>query len=254
MKPPSVFSCRYAVRNSSPTLPLFAPDALPTFRRSSGAMMFLQALLLNRNILQLLQRLPSIVTPREWWLTSGCLVQTVWNVRSGFPAERGILDYDLFYFDPDISWKAEDRFIRTLEDVVSDLPIHLQPRNQARVHLWYREKFGIRYPPVLSARHALRRFPATTTAVGISASLDGRHSFCAPFGLSSALNLVVKPNRHLPIADVYREKAARWKGLWRDLTIYGWDGQISESASPQNESLPRNGCRLPGFDIGATAA
>ena len=239
MRPPPVFSCRYAVRNTSPTLPLFAPHELPTFRRSPSAMTFLQALLLNRNIVQLLQRLPSIVTPIEWWLTSGCLVQTVWNVRSGFPAERGILDYDLFYFDPDTSWKAEDRFIRTLEDAVSDLPINMQPRNQARVHLWYRDKFGIRYPPVRSARHALRRFPATTTAVGISTSLDGRHRFYAPFGLSDALKLVVKPNRRLPAEDVYRKKAARWKRLWRNLTVYDWDGQVAKSTYLQKESSPK---------------
>lgn len=238
MRRPAVFSCRYAVREEAQRiLPLFAPAALPTFCRSPGALMFLQELLLNRNLPQLLQRLPGIVTPREWWLTSGCLVQTVWNVRSGFPADRGILDYDLFYFDSDISWRAEDRFIRTLEDAVSDLPIKLQPRNQARVHLWYRDKFGISYPPVRSARHALWRFPATTTAVGISASLDGRYSFYAPFGLSNTLNLVVKPNRRLPIEDVYRKKAARWKELWRNLTIYDWYGQISESSLPCSDSI-----------------
>ena len=248
MRRPAVFSYRYSVRKDlQALLPLFAPEALPTFHSSPGALMFLKALSINRNILQLLQRLPSIVTPREWWLTSGCLVQTVWNVRSGFPADRGVLDYDLFYFDSDTSWRAEDRFIRTLEDAVSDLPINLQPRNQSRVHLWYREQFGVLYPPVRSARHALRRFPTTTTAVGVSASLDGRYSVYAPFGLSCTLNLVVKPNRRLPIEDVYREKVARWSELWPDLTIYDWDGQISQSAPPQHEFLPKFDCWLPGF-------
>ena len=45
------------------------------------------------------------------WLVSGCLVQTVWNVLTGRAAGYGINDYDVFYFDPDTSWEAEDAVI-----------------------------------------------------------------------------------------------------------------------------------------------
>ena len=48
------------------------------------------------------------------WLVSGCLVQTVWNVLTGRAVDYGISDYDVFYFDPDTSWEAEDAVIRTL--------------------------------------------------------------------------------------------------------------------------------------------
>ena len=46
------------------------------------------------------------------WLVSGCLVQTVWNVLTGRAVDYGISDYDVFYFDPDTSWEAEDAVIR----------------------------------------------------------------------------------------------------------------------------------------------
>ncbi len=46
------------------------------------------------------------------WLVSGCLVQTAWNVLTGRAVDYGINDYDVFYFDPDTSWQAEDAVIR----------------------------------------------------------------------------------------------------------------------------------------------
>jgi uncharacterized protein len=38
-----------------------------------------------------------------WWLTAGCVAQSVWNVKYGMPPEHGIVDYDLFYFEPDMA-------------------------------------------------------------------------------------------------------------------------------------------------------
>ena len=50
------------------------------------------------------------------WIVSGCLVQTVWNVNTGRAVDYGIADYDVFYFDPDTSWDAEDAVIRKLRE------------------------------------------------------------------------------------------------------------------------------------------
>ena len=46
------------------------------------------------------------------WIVSGCLVQSAWNVLTGRAVDYGISDYDIFYFDPDTSWQAEDAVIR----------------------------------------------------------------------------------------------------------------------------------------------
>src|SRR5882724_11746417 len=69
------------------------------------------------------------------WLVSGCLVQKVWNVLTGRAAGYGINDYDVFYFDPDTSWAAEDAVIRKLSSVLAHLDVKLETRDQARVHL-----------------------------------------------------------------------------------------------------------------------
>src|ERR1700744_155208 len=50
------------------------------------------------------------------WIVSGCLVQSVWNVRTGRAVDYGIADYDVFYFDHDVSWQAEDAVIRRLQE------------------------------------------------------------------------------------------------------------------------------------------
>src|SRR6476620_11710356 len=76
------------------------------------------------------------------WLVSGCLVQTVWNVLTGRAVGYGINDYDVFYFDPDTSWQAEDAVIRKLAERFAELGVTIEARNQARVHLWYTEKHG----------------------------------------------------------------------------------------------------------------
>src|SRR6202171_2951177 len=49
------------------------------------------------------------------WIVSGCLVQTAWNVLTTRAVDYGISDYDIFYFDPDTSWQAEDTVIRQLQ-------------------------------------------------------------------------------------------------------------------------------------------
>ena len=48
----------------------------------------------------------------DWRVFSGAVYQSVWNAVTGRPAGYGIRDYDLGYFDPDVSWDAEDAVIR----------------------------------------------------------------------------------------------------------------------------------------------
>src|SRR5258708_7096772 len=76
------------------------------------------------------------------WIVSGCLVQTAWNVLTARPVGYGISDYDIFYFDADISWQAEDAVIRKLQDRFATPGAAVEVRNQARVHLWYPQKHG----------------------------------------------------------------------------------------------------------------
>src|ERR1041384_4034649 len=102
---------------------------------------------INRKILG---RLPALELP-DAWLVSGSLFQTIWNVITERDVEHGIKDYDIFYFDHDTSFEAEDRVIKRAAEAFSDLRASIEIRNQARVHLWYPEKHGVPYPPLSRA-------------------------------------------------------------------------------------------------------
>ena len=172
---------------------------------------FEQTLRRNRTLTEVLARAATLDLP-GWYLVAGCLYQTVWNVVSGQPPEAGILDYDLAYFDAsDLSWDAEDAVIRAGHQLFARLPAPVQIRNQARVHLWYEEKFGIRCPPHQSTEAAIDTYEATTACLGVRAEPGGRWRVYAPHGLSDVFNLVVRPNPVLAPPEVYQAKTERWR-------------------------------------------
>ena len=166
---------------------------------------------------ELLDRLPGLL-PSDWWLASGCVFQTVWNDVTGRPLDHGIRDHDVVYWDADTSWEAEDTVIRRCAD--AGLPGAVEVRNQARVHLWYPERFGAPCPPFRSAGEGIDHFPAHCSAVGVRPG-----AVHAPFGLDDVFDLVVRPNPVLVTQDRYEEKAARWKSLWPEATVMAWDHQ-----------------------------
>ena len=179
---------------------------------------------LERNdvLMEVLARTATLELP-GWYVTAGCLFQTVWNVVTGRPPTHGIRDYDVFYFDDrDLSWEAEDRVIKAGREVFAGLPAEVEIRNEARVHLWYEEKFGTPCPPYTSTEAAIDHFAATTCCLGIRLEPDGRWRVYAPHGLSDVFNLVVRPNPVLAPRTVYETKAARWREVWPELVVLDW--------------------------------
>jgi hypothetical protein len=125
---------------------------------------FIEAVLCNPVNRVILERLPMLGV-NDVWLVSGSLFQTVWNCLTGRSPDYGIKDYDIFYFDPDTSWAAEDAAIRRAAACLSDVDARIELRNQGRVHLWYPEKFGTPYPPLRRATDGIDRFLAVTAQV-----------------------------------------------------------------------------------------
>jgi hypothetical protein len=87
----------------------------------------------------------------DGWLVAGCLFQTVWNLQAGRAPEAGIKDYDIFYFDAgDVSVAAEAAVQARVERALGSVAAPIEVKNQARVHLWYEERFGHVYPAGIS--------------------------------------------------------------------------------------------------------
>ena len=153
----------------------------------------------------------------ECHLTAGCLFQTIWNQRSGRAPEWGIKDYDIFYFDDeDLSWEAEDRVIRRVAEETGDLPVRIEIRNQARVHLWYRERFGGDYPKLSSARSGIDLYLISCTCLGIDV---GTRETYAPDGFGDLLSGVLRMNPRNSRPDLFRQKAESYQQRWPWLTL-----------------------------------
>jgi hypothetical protein len=168
------------------------------------------------------------------WIVSGCLVQTVWNLQTGRAIDYGINDYDVFYFDPDLSWEAEDRVIDALRHRSDRLGVRIEARNQARVHLWYPQKHGKPYPALQRATDGIDRFLTRCTMVSIQ-----RDRIHAPVGIDDIANLIVRPNVTPNFcAEAYRIKTPRWMALWPELTVMPPDEVASsESVVPAKAGI-----------------
>ena len=160
----------------------------------------------------------------QWRLVAGCLYQTVWNVLTGRRRGAGIKDYDLIYFDASApSWAAEDSVISEVATAVPPLPGPVEVRNQARVHLWFEQRFGAPYPPLACADDALLRYASVVHAVGVRLQQDDRLDVVAPFGLADLFAMVIRPNRVMDNRVSHGAKAARAKAIWPEVTVIPWD-------------------------------
>jgi uncharacterized protein len=179
---------------------------------------FVADLRTNRHNRAILARWDALALP-DGWLVAGCLFQTVWNLRSGSAPEAQIKDYDLFYFDSaDLSADAERRVQERVEAATADLGIVVEAKNQARVHLWYREYFGHEYPQLHSARDGIDRFLVPATCVGVRPA--GAHcEVYAPYGLALLYEGVLAPNPLTDHRDLFRAKAASYQQRWPWLRV-----------------------------------
>lgn len=179
---------------------------------------FLALALKNPVNVAIIEQLHRLALP-DAWLVSGCLVQTAWNVLTGRPVDHGIADYDVFYFDPDTSWEAEDAVIHKLHARLVHLGVKIEARNQARVHLWYPGKHGLPYPPLTCSRDGIDRFLTQNTQVGVRRADDG-YDVYAPHGFDDVAGLIARPNPGANFSAAnYAVKTGRWKALWPELTV-----------------------------------
>ncbi|MBU1304436.1 MAG: nucleotidyltransferase family protein [Alphaproteobacteria bacterium] len=159
----------------------------------------------------------------DGWLVSGAIYNLVWNRLTDRPSFYGVNDIDVIYFDDDdLSWDAEDRVIRLIEAALLDVPVPVQPRNQARVHLWYEQKFGIAFAPLTSACESLERYASKTHAIAARLDDTGALELVAPFGLDDLFAFRVTPNTQADSRVTHTTKGARIAAMWPEVTVVPW--------------------------------
>jgi hypothetical protein len=181
---------------------------------------------INRKILE---RLPVLDAPNAC-LVAGSIYQALWNALSDRPAAEGVKDYDLFYYDPDTSYEAEDRVVRRAHALFADLDVLVDVKNEARVHLWYPQRFGGDYPQLHRVEDGIARFLVRSTCIGLMPQVDGALRLIAPYGTAETEAGVLRPNPlWRPSLERFRAKAESYRARWPWLRIVEDDqsGQVT---------------------------
>ncbi len=173
-------------------------------------------------VMHVLRTIRTLQIP-DWRLFSGAVYQTVWNALTERDADHGIKDYDIGYFDPDTSWDAEDAIIkRAAAACTAPLDTMVEVRNQARVHLWFEDKFGEVYPALSDTDEALTRFVCPAFAVGVRLLDDDGLNISAPFGLTDLFTMRLRRNPTRGITDAAFERVtSSAKARWPEVEITG---------------------------------
>ena len=114
-------------------------------------------------------------------MVGGCLNQSVWNYLTNRKWEYGIGDYDIFYWDNDLSESKENEIKQKVLKMFSNLKCKFDVVNQARVHKWFSDYFGIEMPGYKSLEHAVSSAPSTVTCIVVT-GINGEYKIIAPNG------------------------------------------------------------------------
>lgn len=160
------------------------------------------------------------------WVGAGAIRDLAWDTWYGQSRDRtpadfdgtGVKDIDVVFFDhtdmdPARDARAEAALTCRRHDVAWDA------KNQAAVHLWYRQRFGYTVEPLTSITDAVATWPETATAVALRLTTAGAIDIAAPLGLDDLVNGVYRRNpRRVSVAE-YRRRLerknpeVRWPGV-----------------------------------------
>ena len=184
---------------------------------------FCRIIMENKILNELFTRAPSLGL-KDYYIGAGCLAQTIWNYLSGFPLNHGIQDLDLVYFnEKEVSFNEEDKVVSKVHQLYKDIPIKIDVKNQARVHLWYERHFGYTIEPYPTLEAAINTWPTTATALGARRESSGKWVVYAPFGLNDLFGKIVRANKAQITQEIYEKKVLKWSAIWIDLKIIPWE-------------------------------
>ena len=160
----------------------------------------------------------------EFYVGAGAVAQTIWNSIFGNELTYGIDDIDIVYYNKnDLSELAEDAVIKTLSQKLKHIPFHLDIKNQARAHLWYKDMFAYEILPVLSIKDAIDRWPTTSTSIGLRIDRHDNMEIYAPFGFHDLFSGIVRANKRQITSEIYNIKVQKWIKRWPNLKIIPWN-------------------------------
>ena len=182
----------------------------------------LKKIVMSNKILEDILEKANIIGLKNYYIGAGCVAQTIWNYQMNYELTNGISDIDFVYYDnTDLSFEAEKIITEHIKKEFTQYPIKLDIKNQARVHLWYKDHFGYDIKPYNSIENAINTWPTTATAIGIKLENEIFKVY-APFGLNDMFGMIVRANKTQITEEIYMQKVKKWKTKWPALTIIPW--------------------------------
>ena len=159
------------------------------------------------------------VGPPDWWIAGGVLRDVVWEQRfGGAAAEIATKDVDVVFFDRRDLSRDRDELVES--ELVQRKPdVAWDAKNQAAVHLWYPDRFGVRVPPFGSVPEAVATWRGYAVCVAVRLAWGAAIEICAPHGLDDLLDGVWRRNpARVTVLEyerrvVRKQPAARWPGV-----------------------------------------
>jgi hypothetical protein len=144
------------------------------------------------------------VAAPDWLIGAGSVRRLVWDCLHGVAEPPPPDDIDLVFFDPaSLRPEREDEVRNALVAGSPHLPWDV--KNQAAVHLWYAEAFGVEVEPLRSAEEGVASWPETASAVAVRLMTDGELRVVAPLGLDDLFGLIWRRNpRRVTVAEYRR--------------------------------------------------
>jgi hypothetical protein len=163
------------------------------------------------------------ITSEQFYIGAGAIAQTVWNYHFGNDLAFGIDDFDIAYYNSsDLSEGAENKVIEYLAVKLKQIPIKLDIKNQARVHLWYKYKFGYEISPISSIEDAIDRWPTTSTSIAVRINDHNLLDIYSPFGLDDLFSYTIRANKRQITPEIYENKIKKWILKWPKLKVIPW--------------------------------
>ena len=176
----------------------------------------------NQSLMQLFDALDQIGL-KNYYIGAGAVTQSVWNALSGYPIDYGISDIDLVYFDDrHLEESHEQELKRRIVAILPDFPLWIDLKNQARVHIWYKDKFGYEIQPYESLEHAINTWPTTATSLGLRRENGEDWVVYAPFGIEDIFSMKIKANSRQITEEIYMKKVNKWTKKWSGLVYEPW--------------------------------
>lgn len=150
----------------------------------------------------------------DWCIAAGYVRNYVWDVLHEHQAYTPLNDVDVLYYDPsDLSEETEKEYERSLRRQLPDY--RWSVKNQARMHLRNNDE------PYESVEDAMKRWPETVTAVGVTLDGHGELKIIAPHGLRDLFGLKVRQSPYYESRSYFeaRVRDKNWRGIWPKLEM-----------------------------------